>query len=151
MKTPSPLREPGGSVSVLDGVDVGREVAVLDPLFEVLGSDQVRRRIDRRAGLLEDPVVDRPDRAVGGHQVLERECEPHAALGAAPFHDRLEPGGLGLGEQILELGDRLGWLGHADLRGQLLVVEDTGQAVVETHGIERAGTTDASLRQSGSG
>ena len=37
------LAEPGGSVSVLDGVDVGREVAGLDPLFEVLGGVQVRR------------------------------------------------------------------------------------------------------------
>ena len=46
---------------------------------------------------------------------LEREGEPHAALGAAPLHDRQEPGGLGLGEQVLELGERLGRLGHADL------------------------------------
>ena len=83
--------------------------------------------------------------------MLEREGEPHAALGAAPLHDRLEPGGLGLGEQVLELGDRLGRLGHADLRGQLLVVEDTGQLVVETHGIERAGAADAVCRDAGSG
>ena len=47
------------------------------------------------------------------------------------------------GEQVIELGERLGWFGHADLGGQLLVVEDTGQAVVETHGIERAGAAGA--------
>ena len=145
------LREPGGSVSVLDGVDVGREVAGLDPLLEVLGSEEVRRRIDRRAGLIEDPVVDRSDRAVGGHQLLEREGKPHAALGTAPLHDRLEPGGLGRGKQGIELGDRLGRLGHADLGGQLLVVENAGQAVVETHGVKRAGTADAVWSTSGSG
>ena len=117
----------------------------------MLGGDEVRRRIDRRAGLLEDPVVDRLDRAIGGHQVLEREGKPHAALGAAPLHDRLEPGGLGLGEQVFELGNRLGRLGHADLGCQLLVVEDAGQAVVEAHGIERAGAAGAIFCRHGSG
>ncbi len=47
---PLALAEAGGSIRVLDGVDVGREVAILDPLLQVLGSSQVRRRIDRRAG-----------------------------------------------------------------------------------------------------
>ena len=93
-------------------------------------------------GFLEDPVVDRFDRAIGGHQVLERECKAHATLGAAPLHDRLEPGGLGRCEQGFELGDRLGRLGHADLGCQRLIVEDAGHAVVETHGIKRAGTSD---------
>ena len=48
-------------------------------------------------------------------------------------------GVLRLGEQVLELGERLGRLGHADLCGEFLVVEDAGQAVVEAHRIERAG------------
>ena len=137
------LAEAGGSIRVLDGVDVSREVASLDPLLEMLGSDEVRRRIDRRASFSEDPVVDRPNRAIGGHQVLEREREPHTTLGAAPHHDWLEPGGLGCGEQILELSNRLGRLSHADLRCQLFVIEDTGQTVVEAHGIERARAADA--------
>ena len=85
----------------------------------MLCGDKVRRCIDRRTGLLEDPVVDRFDRAIGGHQVLERERKTHTALGTAPLHDRLEPGGFGRGEQGFKLGNRLGRLGHADLGCQL--------------------------------
>ena len=75
----------------------------------------------------------RPDRS---HQVLQRERQPHAALGTAPLHDRQQPGRLGLGEQRLELVERLGRLGHANLRGELLVVEDAGHAVVEARRVE---------------
>ena len=130
------LHEAGVGVGILDGVDVGREVATLDPLLEVLGGGEVRGCVDRRARLLEDPVVDGACRADGRHERLQREGEPHAALGAAPLHDREEPGGLGLGEQSIEIGERRWRLGHTDLGGQLLVVEDAGQAVVETHAIE---------------
>ena len=99
------LAEAGIGVGVLDRVGVLREVAGLDPLLQVLGGREVRRRVDGRAGLLEDPVVDRLGRPVGGHQVLEREREPAAAGRGVPGHDRLQPGCLGLGEQVLELGD----------------------------------------------
>ena len=114
------------------------EVAVLDPGLEVLGGLQVGGRIDGRARLLEDPVVDGLGRADGSHQVLERERQAHAARGVAPLHDRLLAGVLRLLEQRLELGQRLGRLGHADLGRQVLVVEHAGHAVVEAAGVERA-------------
>ena len=103
----------------------------------------VGRRIDRRVLLLEDPVVDRLGRAVGSHQLLQRERQPAAALGRVPDHDRQETGRLGLAEQSLEVGDGLGRLGHPDLLRELLVVEDTGQAVVQPHRVQRTGTAGA--------
>ena len=53
------LAEARVRVGVLDGVDVLGEVARLDPLLEMLAACQVGRRVDRRALLLEDPLVDR--------------------------------------------------------------------------------------------
>ena len=134
------LAEAGVRVGVFDRVGVLREVAGLDPLLEVLGGSQVGRGIDRRAWLLEDPVVDRLGRAIGGHEVLQRECEPASAGRGVPLHDRLEVGGLGLGKKVLELGHGLRRLGHADLLCELLVVEHACQAVVQAHGIERTRT-----------
>ena len=51
--------EPAHHLRVVDRVDVLGEVAGLDPLLQVLRGLQVRRRVDRGARLLEDPVVDR--------------------------------------------------------------------------------------------
>ncbi len=99
---------------------------------------EVGRRVDGRSGLLEDPVVDRLGRAIGGHEVLQREGEASATRRRIPGHDRKQSGCLGLGQQVFELGHRLGRLGHAQLRGELLVVEDAGQAVVEAHRIQGA-------------
>lgn len=48
-------------VRILDGIDIRWAVIVLDPLFQVLSSSEVRRRVDCRAGLPEDPVVGRPN------------------------------------------------------------------------------------------
>ena len=63
---------------------------------------------------------------------------PHCMIGRSPA-------ALALASRSSNSATRLGRLGHADLRGQLLVVEDAGQAVVEAHGIERAGAAGAVL------
>src|SRR5690606_4952027 len=47
-----------------------------------------------------------------------------------------------------KLGQRLRRLGHANLGRQLLVVEDTSQAVVEAHSIKRAGAASSVLSDS---
>src|SRR6185436_10576858 len=108
----------------------------------MLGSSEVRWRVNSGALLLEDPIIDGTNRAIGCHEVLERERQPHPALGAAPFHDWLEPCCLGFGEKVFELSNRLGRLSHANLCCQLFVIEDTCQTVVESHCIESAGSTD---------
>ena len=69
---------------------------------------------------------------------------PHCMIGS-------RSGVLGFGEQVFELGERLGRLGHADLGRLFLVVEDARQAVVEAHGVERAGAADAIRARRGSG
>ena len=102
---------------------------------------EIRRRVDGRARLLEDPVVYRRGRAVGRHQILEGEGEPAAARSGVPHHDRLEACRLRLGQQVLKLGDCLRRRRHADLLGEFLVVEDAGQAVVQPGGVQRAGAT----------
>src|SRR5690606_21747918 len=130
------LTKAGVSIGILDSVDVRGQVAILDPLLQMLGSQQILRRINRRARLLENPVVDRINRAVGGHQVLKREGKSHPTFCAAPLHDREKPGGLSLGQQGVKLGECLWWLSHANLGRLFLVVEDSSQTVVEAHGIK---------------
>ena len=78
-----------------------------------------------------------PGRAVGGHEVLQRERQ--AAGGAAvELQDRRDARALGLVQHLVELGQRGGRLGHADLGGELLVVEDAGHAEVEPQGVQGA-------------
>ena len=132
------LGEAVSRVSVFDGVDVGREVATLDPLLEVLGGLEVRGRVDRRALLLEDRSLigwvgptDAMSACSGDARPMPLLALPHSMIGWSPA-------ALAFGEQALELVERLWRLGHADLRGQLLVVEDARQAVVEAHRVERA-------------
>ncbi len=112
----------------------------------MLGRFQVARGVDGGVGLLEDPIVDRTRRAVRGHELLEREGQSAAAGGGVPGHDRQESLRLGFGQERVELGDRLGRLGHPDLGRQFLVVEHAGQAVVESHRVQRARTTGAVRR-----
>jgi len=102
----------------------------------MLRGGEVRRRVDGRALVLEDPVIDSARVAEGTHEVLQREGETDRRL--VPHDVGGNAGGLGLGHQVFELGDRLRWLGHADLGGQRLVVENAGHRIVEAHGIERA-------------
>ncbi len=56
---------------------------------------------------------------------------PHCMIGWSPAS-------FAFWQQRLELGERLGRLGHADLGGQLLVVEHAGHAVVEARRVQRA-------------
>ena len=85
-------------------------------------------------------------RTVGRHQLLERERQATAARRGVPHHDRQQARILGRGEQLVELGDRGRRLRHSDLLGQLTVVEDAGQAVVEPHRVQRPRPTSAVLR-----
>ena len=126
-------------LEIFDGIGVGGEIARLDPAFQMLGGLEIVGRIDGGAVLLEDPVVDRLGRAVGTHQVLQREGEACRAL--VPLHDGQNTGFLGLGHGGVKFGQRLRRLGHADLGGQFLVIEHAGHRVVEAHAVERAGTT----------
>ena len=64
---------------------------------------------------------------------------PHSMIGRSPA-------ALAFASRSSNSATVLGGCGHADLGRQLLVVEDAGQAVVEAHGIERAGAAGAVRR-----
>ena len=143
MNSPSPPRKRAlASVYWIALASAGKYPALIHRC-SCFSRGPVRRSVDGSPGLLEDPVVDRLGGTVGRHELLKREREAAAAGRGVPDHDGQHALGLRRGEQRFELGHRRRRLGHPDLGGQLLVVEDTGEAVVEAHRVERPGAPGA--------